>query len=52
VLAGIGAMIGFGKFAPAIVLAIITVGILTGIELLEAGIRRLRSGDHAGGSEE
>jgi putative Mg2+ transporter-C (MgtC) family protein len=52
VLAGIGAMIGFGKFAPAIVLAIITVVILTGIEFLEAGIRRLRSGDHAGGSEE
>jgi putative Mg2+ transporter-C (MgtC) family protein len=52
VLAGIGALIGFGKFAPAIVLAIITVGILTGIELLEAGIRRLRSGDHARESEE
>ena len=52
VLAGIGAMIGLGKFAAAIVLAIVTVGILTGIELLEEGVRRLRSGEHARGSEE
>jgi putative Mg2+ transporter-C (MgtC) family protein len=48
-LAGIGAMIGFGRFAPAIALAVVTVGILTGIEFLEAGVRRLRSGEHAHG---
>jgi putative Mg2+ transporter-C (MgtC) family protein len=52
VLAGIGAMIGFGKFAPAVVLAVVTVGILTGIELLEAGVHRLRGGDHAPEREE
>ncbi len=52
VLAGIGAMIGFGRFAAAIVLAIVTVGILTSIELLEEGVRRLRSGEHTRGSEE
>lgn len=52
VLAGIGAMIGFGKFASAIALAIVTVSVLTGIELLEKGVRRLRSGEHAQGREE
>lgn len=47
VLAGIGAMIGFGLFAPSVILSIVTVGILTGVELLENSIRRLRRGDHA-----
>lgn len=51
-LAGIGAMIGFGKFAPAIILAIITVSILNGIELLEVGIRRLRGEAHTQEEEE
>ncbi|MBN1255416.1 MAG: MgtC/SapB family protein [Deltaproteobacteria bacterium] len=46
VLAGIGAIVGFGNFAAAIVLAIVTVGILSGIELLEKGVRWLRSGEH------
>ena len=46
-LAGIGAMIGFGLFAPAIVLAVITVGILTGLEFLETNIHWLRRGEHA-----
>jgi len=52
VLAGIGAMIGFEKFTPAIILAVVTVGILSGIEFLEKGIRRLRSGEHERGREE
>jgi putative Mg2+ transporter-C (MgtC) family protein len=52
VLAGIGAMIGVGKFTPAIILAVVTVSILTGIEFLEEGVRRLRSGEHARGQEE
>jgi putative Mg2+ transporter-C (MgtC) family protein len=34
-LAGIGAMIGFGLFTPAIALAVVTVGILTVVEYLE-----------------
>ena len=46
-LAGIGAMVGFGLFAPAIVLAVITVGILTGLEFLETNIHWLRRGEHA-----
>lgn len=52
VLAGIGAMIGFGKLVPAIIFAVITVGLLSGIEFLEKGFRRLRSGEHARGREE
>jgi putative Mg2+ transporter-C (MgtC) family protein len=52
VLAGIGSMIGFGKFAPAVVLSILTVVILTGVEFLEKGISRLRSGFHSKDEEE
>ena len=47
VLAGIGAMIGFGLFASAVTLSIVTVGILTGVEVLENSVRRLRRGVHA-----
>jgi putative Mg2+ transporter-C (MgtC) family protein len=50
-LAGIGAMIGFGLFAPAIALAAVTVGILTVIEFLEVSFRRLRSGEHGHGDD-
>ena len=52
VLAGIGAMVGFGKFVPAIILAVVTVGLLTSIEFLEESVRRLRSGEHAPEREE
>jgi putative Mg2+ transporter-C (MgtC) family protein len=41
-LAGIGAMIGFGLFIPAIILAVITVIILTAIEYLELNLRWFR----------
>ena len=47
VLASIGAMIGFRLFAPAVALSIATVGILTGVEVLENSVRRLRRGVHA-----
>jgi putative Mg2+ transporter-C (MgtC) family protein len=47
VLAGIGAMIGFGLLISAVTISFITVGILTGIELLENSVRRLRRGAHA-----
>jgi putative Mg2+ transporter-C (MgtC) family protein len=46
-LAGIGAMIGLGLFVPAIILSLITVGILTGIEVLEERVPRLRGEEHA-----
>ena len=46
VLAGIGAMIGFGRFHEAVALALVTVAILTGVEFLESSIRRLRRGAH------
>jgi putative Mg2+ transporter-C (MgtC) family protein len=41
-LAGIGSMIGFGHFAAAIALSIVTVGILTVIEYLELNLRWFR----------
>jgi putative Mg2+ transporter-C (MgtC) family protein len=50
-LAGIGAMIGFGLFVPAIALAVITVGILTVIEYLELSFRRLRREERVHGDE-
>ncbi len=46
-LAGIGAIIGFGLFAPAIALAVVTVVILTSLEFLETNIHWLRRGEHA-----
>ncbi len=51
-LAGIGAMIGFGQFAPALALAVVTVCILTGIELLEKNISWLHGGEHTPEREE
>ncbi len=47
VLAAIGATIGLGKLAEALVLVLVTVGVLSGVEYLENSIRRLRSGVHA-----
>jgi putative Mg2+ transporter-C (MgtC) family protein len=49
VLAAIGATIGFGHNVPAIFLAILTVAVLNGVELLEGSFRRLRKGVHARG---
>jgi putative Mg2+ transporter-C (MgtC) family protein len=51
VLAGIGAMIGFGWFMEALIMAAITVGILTGVEFLESNVLKLRKGSHAQGSD-
>lgn len=47
VLAAIGATIGLGHFGEAMVLVLVTVGVLSGVEYLENSIRRLRSGVHA-----
>lgn len=47
VLAAIGATIGLGHFAEALVLVLVTVAVLSGVEYLENSIRRLRSGVHA-----
>lgn len=46
-LAAIGAAIGFGWIEAALALAGVTVGILIGVELLEASFVTLRSGVHA-----
>jgi putative Mg2+ transporter-C (MgtC) family protein len=47
VLAAVGAVIGLGHLKEALVLAMVTVGVLSGVETLENSIRKLRSGVHA-----
>jgi putative Mg2+ transporter-C (MgtC) family protein len=44
VLAALGALIGLGHLLAAIVLTMVTVGLLIGVELLESVFRRLRAG--------
>ena len=47
VLAAVGAAIGLGRFAGAIALALVTVVILVGVELLESSVRWLTRGAHS-----
>jgi len=47
VLAGIGLLIGFGKYTTAILLSVITVGILIGVNFLEATFKAFRKGVYA-----
>ncbi|HSR36510.1 MAG TPA: MgtC/SapB family protein [Desulfurivibrionaceae bacterium] len=47
VLAAIGSAIGLGYEHGAVVLAVLTVGVLTGVELLENSFLMLREGVHA-----
>jgi putative Mg2+ transporter-C (MgtC) family protein len=44
VLAALGALIGLGHLLAALVLTMVTVGLLIGVELLESMFRRLRAG--------
>lgn len=44
VLAALGALIGLGHLLAAMVLTLVTVGLLIGVELLESVFRRLREG--------
>ncbi len=44
VLAALGSLIGLGHLLAAILLTLTTVGLLTGVELLESVFRRLREG--------
>ncbi|MEE2674585.1 MAG: MgtC/SapB family protein [Myxococcota bacterium] len=46
VLAATGAAIGFGLYAGAVALALVTVVILVGVELLESSVRSLARGVH------
>lgn len=45
-LAAIGAAIGFERYSGAIALAVVTVGILVGVDFLESSVRRLTRGAH------
>jgi putative Mg2+ transporter-C (MgtC) family protein len=42
VLAAIGSLIGTGRLLAALIVTLTTVGVLTGVELLETAFRRLR----------
>ena len=44
VLAALGSLIGLGHLVAAMVLSVVTVGLLIGVELLESIFRRLREG--------
>jgi putative Mg2+ transporter-C (MgtC) family protein len=44
VLAALGSLIGLGHMVAAIILSVVTVGLLIGVELLESVFRRLREG--------
>ena len=44
VLAGIGVLIGLGKYASSIILSLITVGILIGVNVLETIFKSLQKG--------
>jgi putative Mg2+ transporter-C (MgtC) family protein len=44
VLAALGSLIGLGHLVAAMVLTLVTVGLLIGVELLESAFRRLREG--------
>ena len=42
VLAALGSLIGMGHLAAAVIITLVTVGLLLGVELLESVFRRLR----------
>jgi putative Mg2+ transporter-C (MgtC) family protein len=44
VLAALGSLVGLGHLRASIILTLVTVGLLTGVELLESVFRRLREG--------
>lgn len=48
-LAAIGCVVGLERYAAAIVLAVVTVALLIGVELVERLLRSLRGGDYSGG---
>ena len=46
-LACIGAVIGFHHYSAALALTLVTIAVLTGVEILELSFRKLRRGVHA-----
>lgn len=46
-LAGIGALVGFERYAAALIVSLLVLSVLVGVQMLENGIRRLRRGDYA-----
>ena len=50
-LAAIGALVGFGRYGAALVLAVLVLAVLSGVQALERVVGRLRRGDYAKESE-
>ena len=48
ILAAIGALVGFGRYGAAIVLAVLVLAVLSGVQGLERAVRHLRRGDYSG----
>jgi len=48
-LAAIGCVVGLERYAAAIVLAVVTVALLIGVEVVERLLRSLRGGDYSSG---
>jgi len=46
-LAAIGAQVGFGRYSSAVASALVVLIVLSGVQLLEQGVLRLRRGDYA-----
>ncbi len=51
-LAAIGSLVGIGMYPTALALTVLVLVVLTGVQLLERGVHRLRSGDYAGDAED
>lgn len=45
-LAAIGAVVGIGHYQGAVALAVVTVAVLVGVELLESSVKWLTRGAH------
>ncbi len=46
-LAAIGSLVGFGRNSAALVITFLVLMVLTGVQILERAVRRLRRGDYA-----
>ena len=46
-LAAIGALVGFDRYGAALAMTVVVVLVLSGVQLLEKGVRHLRRGDYA-----
>jgi putative Mg2+ transporter-C (MgtC) family protein len=46
-LARIGSLVGFGRYGAALAMTFVVLLVLSGVQVLEKGVRHLRRGDYA-----